>query len=174
MSQAPRTVRYGGLSVPIPASVCYHCLMTQEQAFSILKTGASVFLTGEAGSGKTHVVNRYAAYLRERGIPYAMTASTGIAATHIRGMTVHSWSGVGVHTDIDEEGFRKLAKNGPAIGRIRSARVLVIDEISMLDARAFSLIERMYRHARGGGIDSLRRTPGGPRRRLFPVAAGLA
>lgn len=125
--------------------------MTQDQAFSILKSGASVFLTGEAGAGKTHVVNRYAAYLREYGIPYAMTASTGIAATHLRGTTVHSWSGVGVHTDIDDEGFRKLAKNGPAIGRIRSAKVLVIDEISMLDAAAFSLVERMCRHARGGG-----------------------
>lgn len=125
--------------------------MTQDQAFSILKTGVSVFLTGEAGSGKTHVVNRYAAYLRQHGIPYAMTASTGIAATHIRGRTIHSWSGVGVHTDLDEEGFKKLAKNRPAVGRIRSVRVLVIDEISMLDARAFSLIERMCRQARGGG-----------------------
>ena len=42
--------------------------MTQFQAFSILKTGANVFLTGEPGSGKTHMVNRYVAYLRERGI----------------------------------------------------------------------------------------------------------
>ena len=123
--------------------------MTQDQAFSILKTGVSVFLTGEAGSGKTHVVNRYAEYLRSRGIPYAMTASTGIAATHLRGMTIHSWSGVGVHTDIDDEGFKHLSKNRVAIRRIREAKVLVIDEISMLDARAFSLVERMCRHAKG-------------------------
>ncbi len=123
--------------------------MTQDQAFSILKTGASVFLTGEAGSGKTHVVNRYAQYLRGRGIPYAMTASTGIAATHLRGTTIHSWSGVGVHTDIDDEGLKRLMKNRVAIRRIREAKVLVIDEISMLDARAFSLVERMCRHAKG-------------------------
>lgn len=125
--------------------------MTQEQTLSILKSGASVFLTGEAGSGKTYVVNRYASYLCEYGIPYAMTASTGIAATHIRGRTIHSWSGVGVQTDIDEDGFRKLAKNRMAVRRIREAKVLVIDEISMLDARAFSIIERMCRQARGGG-----------------------
>lgn len=123
--------------------------MTQDQALSILKTGANVFLTGEAGAGKTHVVNRYAEYLRSRGIAYAMTASTGIAATHLRGMTIHSWSGVGVHTDIDDEGFKHLLKNRVAIRRIREAKVLVIDEISMLDARAFSLVERMCRHAKG-------------------------
>lgn len=124
--------------------------MTQDQAFAILKTGASVFLTGEAGAGKTHVVNRYADYLRGRGISYAMTASTGIAATHLRGTTIHSWSGVGVHADIDDDGFRNLAKNRVAVRRIREAKVLVIDEISMLDAQVFSLVERMCRYVRGG------------------------
>ena len=124
--------------------------MTQDQAFSILKTGANVFLTGEAGAGKTHVVNRYAEYLRGRGIAYAMTASTGIAATHLRGMTIHSWSGVGVHRDIDDEGFRHLLKNRVAVKRIRSAKVLVIDEVSMLDAKTLSLVERMCRAAKGG------------------------
>ncbi len=124
--------------------------MTQEEALSILRTGASVFLTGEAGSGKTHVVNRYAEYLRSRGISYAMTASTGIAATHLRGMTIHSWSGVGVHTEIDDEGFKHLIKNRVAVRRIRDAKVLVIDEVSMLDARTLSLVERICRQVRGG------------------------
>jgi hypothetical protein len=78
-----------------------------------------------------------------------MTASTGIAATHLRGMTIHSWSGVGVHTDIDDEGFKHLLKNRVAIRRIREAKALVIDEISMLDARAFSLVDRICRHAKG-------------------------
>ncbi|NTW75412.1 MAG: AAA family ATPase [Candidatus Moranbacteria bacterium] len=137
------------VALPAVLLLCYYISMTQDQAFSILKTGASVFLTGEAGAGKTYVVNRYAEYLRSRGIAYAMTASTGIAATHLRGMTIHSWSGVGVHTDIDDEGFKHLAKNRVAIRRIREAKVLVIDEISMLDARAFSLVERMCRHAKG-------------------------
>jgi len=124
--------------------------MTQDQALAILRTGASVFLTGEAGAGKTHVVNRYADYLRGRGIPYAMTASTGIAATHLRGTTIHSWSGVGVRRDIDDEGFRHLLKNRVAVRRIRETKVLVIDEVSMLDARTFALVERMCRAAKGG------------------------
>ena len=70
--------------------------MTQDRALSILKSGGNVFLTGEPGSGKTHTINRYVAYLREHDIEPAITASTGIAATHIGGMTIHSWSGIGI------------------------------------------------------------------------------
>ena len=67
----------------------YTSPMTQEEALSILKTGANVFLTGEPGSGKTHTINQYVAYLRLHGVEPAITASTGIAATHINGMTIH-------------------------------------------------------------------------------------
>ena len=66
--------------------------MTQNEALNILKTGVNVFLTGEPGSGKTHTINEYVTYLRDRDVEVAITASTGIAATHIGGMTIHSWS----------------------------------------------------------------------------------
>ncbi|HEY9582784.1 MAG TPA: AAA family ATPase, partial [Candidatus Paceibacterota bacterium] len=59
--------------------------MTQTEALNILKTEANVFLTGEPGSGKTHTVNAYVRYLKSCGIELAITASTGIAATHIGG-----------------------------------------------------------------------------------------
>ncbi|KKT32091.1 MAG: PIF1 helicase, partial [Candidatus Nomurabacteria bacterium GW2011_GWD1_44_10] len=68
--------------------------MTQDEAFEILKTGRNVFVTGPAGSGKTHLVNRYIAYMREHDIDMGITASTGIAATHMGGVTIHSWSGI--------------------------------------------------------------------------------
>ena len=70
--------------------------MTQAEALSILKTGANVFLTGEPGSGKTHTVNAYIAWLRSHGIEPSISASTGIAATHVGGMTMHAWSGIGI------------------------------------------------------------------------------
>ena len=74
--------------------------MTQQEALDILKMGHHVFLTGEAGTGKTHVLNQYIAWLREHAIASAVTASTGIAATHLSGVTVHSWSGIGVRDSI--------------------------------------------------------------------------
>ena len=71
--------------------------MTQEEALDILKMGYNVFLTGQPGAGKTYVINKYLEYLKGHQIKVAVTASTGIAATHLGGVTIHSWSGIGVN-----------------------------------------------------------------------------
>ena len=122
--------------------------MTQAEAFSILKTGVNVFLTGEPGSGKTHTVNRLVAYLRERGIEPAITASTGIAATHIGGMTIHSWSGIGIKTNLDKYDLSKIASNKYIAKRIRRTKILIIDEVSMLSAETLSMIDAVCRAIR--------------------------
>lgn len=122
--------------------------MTQKDALTILKTGANVFLTGEAGSGKTHCIKQYTEYLHEHEIEYAVTASTGIAATHIHGMTIHSWSGIGVHQTLDSDELKHIAENRYVAKRIKKAKVLIIDEISMLDGRVFTLVENVCRKVR--------------------------
>ncbi len=119
--------------------------MTQSQALAILKTGANVFLTGEPGSGKTHTINEYVRYLRARNIEPAITASTGIAATHIGGLTVHSWSGIGIKTALDKHDLDKIASNKHIAQRIRRAKVLIIDEVSMLPAETLSMIDAICR-----------------------------
>ncbi len=70
--------------------------MTQKEALDILKTGRNVFLTGAAGSGKTYVLREYIEYLKRLDANIGITASTGIAATHMGGITIHSWSGIGI------------------------------------------------------------------------------
>ena len=70
--------------------------MKQSEALSIIDAGASVFVTGAPGSGKTYVLNKAVRSLRKNGLSVALTASTGIAATHLNGQTIHSWSGIGV------------------------------------------------------------------------------
>lgn len=112
--------------------------MTQDKALEILKSGRNVFLTGEAGSGKTHTINMFKQYLREEGITYAVTASTGIAATHIDGTTIHNWAGLGIKKKIDEN--HVLGMHELAIRRVRSTQVLIIDEVSMLDANALHMV----------------------------------
>lgn len=119
--------------------------MTQAQALDILKTGSSVFLTGEPGSGKTYIINKYVSYLRSKQIHTAITASTGIAATHIGGMTIHSWSGIGIHKTFTKDDLRVLAKNTRVSNKILKTSVLIIDEISMLDSQTFDLIELVCR-----------------------------
>lgn len=126
----------------------YNNTMIQEQALDVLKTGANVFLTGEPGSGKTHTVSTYVRWLQERNVPCAVTASTGIAATHINGRTVHSWSGIGVRTTLTPSDLNTIASNARIAKRIRQARILVIDEISMLSADTFTAIETVCRRMR--------------------------
>ncbi len=106
-----------------------------------MKTGANVFLTGEPGSGKTHTVSEYVMYLRARGIEPAITASTGIAATHIGGMTIHSWSGIGIKTKLDKNDLNKITSSKHITKRVRRAKVLVIDEVSMLPPDTLSMID---------------------------------
>ncbi len=122
--------------------------MTQEEALSILKLGVNVFLTGEPGSGKTHTINRYIAWLRERGVDPAVTASTGIAATHVSGMTIHSWSGIGVKRDLNDWDVEMIASKEKTAERIIHAKVLIIDEISMLDARTLESVDKVLRTLR--------------------------
>lgn len=122
--------------------------MKQEEALTILKTGANVFLTGEAGSGKSHTVNRFTAYLRSHSIEPSITASTGIAATHIGGMTIHSWSGVGIKKYLNEFDLEVLSQKEHLVKRISDAKVLVIDEISMLDGQVLSMVELICRTIR--------------------------
>jgi len=126
--------------------------MTQETALKILRSGQSVFLTGEAGSGKTHTVNEYVKYLRAHGITFAVTASTGIAATHVGGMTIHSWSGIGTAQSLSESEIRNIAKAAHVAKRIRKAQVLIIDEISMLDGRVLTLVETVCRVVRKSSV----------------------
>ncbi|MHB8651716.1 MAG: helix-turn-helix domain-containing protein [Minisyncoccota bacterium] len=122
--------------------------MTQDQAFSILKTGANVFLTGEPGSGKTHTINRYVSYLRSHGIEPAITASTGIAATHIGGMTIHSWSGIGIKSTLTAHDLDRIAQNEYTAKRIAKTRVLIIDEVSMLGGDTLHMVDAVCKEIR--------------------------
>ena len=106
--------------------------MTQAEALDILKMGRNVFITGPAGSGKTYVINKYIDYLKEHGVPLGITASTGIAATHMGGVTIHSWSGMGIKNDLSDHDLESLAQNSQKARRIKEAQVLIIDEVSML------------------------------------------
>lgn len=119
--------------------------MTQDQALNILKTGANVFLTGEPGAGKTHTVNAYVDYLRRCDIEPAITASTGIAATHIGGMTIHSWSGIGIKTFLDKYDLDKIATSEYICKRVNKTKVLIIDEISMLSTNMLDMVDMVCR-----------------------------
>lgn len=119
--------------------------MTQAEAQDILRLGYNVFLTGAAGSGKTYVLNEFIQHLKKNKIEAGVTASTGIAATHINGMTIHSWSGMGIRDEIDEAGLKSLSEKGPLVKRMEKTKVLIIDEVSMLHGKRLSLVDSVCR-----------------------------
>jgi ATP-dependent DNA helicase PIF1 len=117
----------------------------------------NVFITGSAGTGKSYLLK----LIKEMYDPYgfALTASTGIAAVQIGGVTIHSWAGIG-KGDLSREQILenlesyKLTKQRK---QMKLARILAIDEISMISADVFELLDYVLRVVRGvdapfGGI----------------------
>lgn len=119
--------------------------MQQSEALNILKLGKNVFLTGAAGTGKTYVLNQYIDYLKNNHVNVAVTASTGIAATHLQGCTVHSWSGIGIKESLREVDLDKLIKTPRIKRNYKLTKVLVIDEVSMLHKYQLDMIDAIAR-----------------------------
>ena len=117
--------------------------MNQDQALHLMLSGQSVFLTGPAGSGKTFVLNKLIRSLKKQGKEVAITASTGIAATHLGGMTIHSWSGLGVREELTEHDLVWMKDNDRLQKRYNATDVLIIDEVSMLHGKRLDMINEV-------------------------------
>lgn len=122
--------------------------MTQKTALTILKLGHTAFLTGAAGAGKSHVLREYISYLRRHGVRYAVTASTGIASTHIGGMTIHAWSGIGIRQKLGPYDLEAIEEKANLYKRWNDTQVLIIDEISMLHASFVDMLDKLGKHMR--------------------------
>lgn len=122
--------------------------MFQEKALAILKSGKNVFLTGSAGTGKTYTLNQYIKWLKDHKVPVAITASTGIAATHMNGTTIHSWSGIGIKDSLSLDNLKSLATKQYLTKNLRNTHILIIDEISMLHMNQLDMVNRVLKYIR--------------------------
>lgn len=122
--------------------------MRQAQALKIMMSGQNVFLTGAPGAGKTYVLNQFIKRAQRAGKRVAVTASTGIAASHLNGATVHSWSGLGILDHLSAEDLKKLGGSDKLIKRYNGTDVLVIDEVSMLHGYRLDMINQMAKMLR--------------------------
>src|ERR1700739_1045805 len=98
--------------------------MTQAQALDILLSGRPVVLTGTPGAGKPYVLTEFVRRARQQRRRVAVTASTGIAATHIDGMTIHGWSGLGTREKLTAKAAKQLLRNEGLRRRYRETDVL--------------------------------------------------
>lgn len=121
--------------------------MKQIEAIEIIMGGHNVFLTGAAGSGKTWVLNECIEKLTESGKDVAVTATTGIAATHINGSTIHSWSRIMIRdaSDLADDDVIEhiVERDKHARKNILRCDVLIIDEISMMHAYQLDAVDKI-------------------------------
>ncbi len=110
--------------------------------------GDSVFLTGAPGAGKTYVLNQFIRFAKQAGKNVAVTASTGIAATHIGGTTIHSWSGLGIKDVLTQWDIDKLKASAKYVKRYNATDILVIDEVSMLHGARLDMVNAVAKAVR--------------------------
>ena len=120
--------------------------MNQGLALEVMLSGESVLLTGPAGAGKTFVLNQFIKLAKSEGRHVSVTATTGLAATHLGGTTIHSWAGIGV-ADFLPQGFAEHVSKGRR-DIIEKTDVLIIDEISMLHDYRLDMVDEACRLVR--------------------------
>ena len=115
--------------------------------------GESIFLTGAAGTGKSfllrHVLGQLRALHGDEGV--GVTALSGPAAFPLGGQTLNSWAGIGIELLDDLDLLKLVLGNERATGRWRRAKVLLVDELSMLDGRLLSKLDTLGRSVRSSG-----------------------
>ena len=122
----------------------------QVEVLALATSGVSLFYSGAAGCGKSFLLRRIAAVLRAVHGPsrVALTSSTGVAAVDIGGRTLHSWAGVGIAQESADALAARVAKNHPVAQRWRDAKVLIIDEVSMISGGMITKLDAVAKHVR--------------------------
>lgn len=116
-------------------------------ADQILNNDDNVFLTGSAGTGKSYLLKYLINQLKdlhgENAV--AVTAPTGVAAINIEGQTVHSFAGIGYGLSDPNTLIAKVMKSKKLKSTWKKTKVLIIDEISMMDSSLFELLDSIAR-----------------------------
>uniref|UniRef100_A0A8C7XP52 ATP-dependent DNA helicase PIF1 n=1 Tax=Oryzias sinensis TaxID=183150 RepID=A0A8C7XP52_9TELE len=114
----------------------------QTAVLSAVLRGKNVFFTGSAGTGKSFLLKRIMGSLPPKST--FVTASTGVAACHIGGTTLHNFAGIGSGSAPLEQCI-ELAQRPSVLQHWTSCRHLIIDEISMVEAQFFDKLEAVAR-----------------------------
>ena len=105
----------------------------QQSVIGAIKRGRNVVITGPGGTGKTTIIN----YLKDVMDPdryLGITAMTGAAAVLIGGTTLHSYLGIGLGKDSEDDLVKKINRREKLKNKWRDTNILVVDEVSMLPA----------------------------------------
>lgn len=109
----------------------------QKNANWYLRRGFNVFLTGPAGTGKTHSINMFKSWCQDHNKKFAVTSTTGSSALLTGGRTIHSWAGIRYGDEDVDILIQNIRQDPKVLRRWRTTQILIIDEISMLSAEIF-------------------------------------
>jgi ATP-dependent DNA helicase PIF1 len=112
----------------------------QQLAVSQTMSGGNILLTGPAGTGKSFTIKYIIELLKANNKNVGLTATTGTAAFIIGGQTIHSYMGMGIGEESIADIFIKIKKKAGIYRTLVELDVLIIDEVSMLDA---ALLEKI-------------------------------
>lgn len=118
-----------------------------------------VLVTGPGGTGKSYLLNYLREWFRGKG-KMDVCGATGIAASNVGGVTLHSWAGLGLGKGSANTLAMQARNNQPAFDRIRKVEVLAIDEISMIDGELLDKVDEVFQLIREddrpfGGVQML-------------------
>jgi len=116
---------------------------SQYRVLKAILQGKSVFYTGAAGTGKSYILRVFQDVMDycDASSTFYLTAPTGVAACNIGGQTIHTWAGIGQYLDHKDPNFiNQMGRSNESKSRWKTAKLLVIDEISMLSAELFDAL----------------------------------
>ena len=150
--------RYRKRKINVPTNLGLDELTEDQRiAFDTFTHGSSLFITGPGGVGKTYLINKIKKCCEANNIMIGITAMTGCAAYIIQGNTLHSWLGIGLGKSPISAIVKKIRTRPYLRNRWKNVRILVIDEVSMLDMELFDKLDQIARlvrnyHVPWGGI----------------------
>ena len=106
----------------------------QQYSYNVIMAGYNVFLTGDAGTGKSYSIEEAIKGLTEQGLNVLVTASTGIAAYNINGVTAHRAFDIPIKPLTYKETEYIIDES------IIESDVIIIEEISMIRMYVFDFI----------------------------------
>ncbi|KAG7842417.1 hypothetical protein KL942_001155 [Ogataea angusta] len=125
----------------------------------VLYERKNIFYTGSAGTGKSFLLREIIKRLKNRygSSSIAVTASTGLAATNIEGTTINRFSGIGLGSGPVNKLVSMIKSRRSIVERWKGTKVLIIDELSMIDSNFFDKLNDIAKQIRGsnkpfGGI----------------------